>query len=221
MKPTSQYADNAARLVPGYAHLQQMTALLLAEKAADNAHILVLGAGGGQELKTIAKMQPTWTFDGVDPSAEMLDIAKAHLGPLTKNVTFHEGYIDTAPTGPYDAATCLLTLHFLPEDERRKTVGEIFNRLKPGAPLVTAHHSFPTEDTEDTEKTKWLNRYAAFAIANGVPASQANNAINAIGERLPVLSPEQDEAILRNAGFTQIEQFYAAFTFKGWVAYKK
>lgn len=217
MKPTSQYADNTARLVPGYAHLQQMTALLLAEKTPTDAHILVLGAGGGQELKTIAEMQPTWTFDGVDPSTEMLDIAKAHLGPLTKNVTFHEGYIDTAPAGPYDAATCLLTLHFLPEVERRKTVTEIFNRLKPGAPLVTAHHSFPTKDAE---KTKWLNRYAAFAIANGVPASQANNAIKAIGERLPILSPDQDEAILRDAGFTQIEQFYAAFTFKGWVSTK-
>lgn len=218
MKPMSQYADNTARLVPGYAHLQQMTALLLAEKAPADAHILVLGAGGGQELKTFTEMQPDWRLDGIDPSAEMLEIAKAHLGPKTKNVTFHEGYIDTAPNGPYDAATCLLTLHFLPEDERRKTVTEIFNRLRPGAPLVIAHHSFPTEDAE---KIKWLNRYAAFAIASGVPSSQANNAVKAIGERLPVLSPEQDETILREAGFTQIEQFYAAFTFKGWVAYKK
>lgn len=218
MKPTSQYADNAARLVPGYAHLQQMTALLLAEKAPADAHILVLGAGGGQELKTFTEMQPDWRLDGIDPSAEMLEIAKAHLGPQTKNVTFHEGYIDTAPNGPYDAATCLLTLHFLPEVERRKTVTEIFNRLRPGAPLVIAHHSFPTEDAE---KIKWLNRYAAFAIASGVPSSQANNAVKAIGERLPVLSPEQDETILRDAGFSQIEQFYAAFTFKGWVAYKK
>ncbi len=39
-------------------------------------------------------------------------------------------------------------------------------------------------------------------------------------ERLPVLSPEQDVSALHEAGFSQVELFYAAFTFKGWVAYK-
>ena len=34
---------------------------------------------------------------------------------------------------------------------------------------------------------------------------------------LPVLPPATDEAVLHDAGFTDIELFYAAFTFKGWV----
>ena len=37
---------------------------------------------------------------------------------------------------------------------------------------------------------------------------------------LPVLSPEQDEALLRDAGFADVALFYAGFTFRGWVAYK-
>lgn len=45
-------------------------------------------------------------------------------------------------------------------------------------------------------------------------------AIRAIGERLPLLSPEQDEAILRDAGFADVTLFYAGFTFRGWVGYK-
>ena len=36
---------------------------------------------------------------------------------------------------------------------------------------------------------------------------------------LNMLNPEQDEAILREAGFSNISQFYAAFTWRGWVAY--
>ena len=36
-------------------------------------------------------------------------------------------------------------------------------------------------------------------------------------EHLPVLSPEEDEALLRAAGFSDVELFYAALTFKGWV----
>ena len=37
-------------------------------------------------------------------------------------------------------------------------------------------------------------------------------------ERLPVLTPEQDADLLRQAGFADVETFYAAFTFRGWVA---
>jgi tRNA (cmo5U34)-methyltransferase len=57
-------------------------------------------------------------------------------------------------------------------------------------------------------------------VASGVPAANAESAIAAISERLPVLSPEQDEALLRDAGFADVDLFYAGFTFRGWVAHK-
>jgi tRNA (cmo5U34)-methyltransferase len=34
-----------------------------------------------------------------------------------------------------------------------------------------------------------------------------------------ILSPEQDEAVLREAGFSDVTLFYAAFTWRGWVGY--
>jgi tRNA (cmo5U34)-methyltransferase len=147
----------------------------------------------------------------------MLGLARRTLGPLSPRVDLHEGYIDGAPEGPFDAATCILALHFIPEDERRRTLAEVYRRLKPGAPFVVAHHSFPQHDGE---KARWLSRYAAFAAASGVPVANAANTISAIGERLPLLSPEQDEALLRDAGFTDVALFYVGFTFRGWVAYR-
>lgn len=213
----ARYAEGPVRQVPGFHSLQRMAGLLLAECVRNDARVLVLGAGGGLELKAFADAQPGWSFCGVDPSTEMLGLAKRTLGPLASRVDFHEGYIDTAPTGPFDAATCLLTLHFIPEDARRRTLSEIHRRLVPGAPLVVAHHSFPQDGGD---KAKWLARYAAFAIESGVPAANMDNAITAIGERLPILSPERDEALLRDAGFADIALFYAGFTFRGWVAYK-
>lgn len=77
-------------------------------------------------------------------------------------------------------------------------------RLKAGTPLVVIHHSFPTEDPD---QDKWLQRNAAFPVASGMPASQAEN-ILALKGRLPVLSPEQDADLLSEAGFTHIELFY-------------
>ncbi|CUJ73763.1 MULTISPECIES: class I SAM-dependent methyltransferase [Pseudomonadota] len=211
----SSYAERTARIVPGLRDLHRMAGVLLAERAPADARILVLGAGGGLELKAFAEMQSAWHFDGVDPSAEMLDLARTTLGPMTPLVRLHEGYIDSAPIGPFDGATCLLTLHFLPPAERLGTLKEIHLRLKPGCPLVVAHHSFPSEDPV---RDRWLARNAAFAAASGVPMAQAEGSIAAIKERLPVLSPQQDADLLREAGFTDIELFYCAFTFKGWVA---
>lgn len=211
------YAQRTARIVPGLRDLHRMAGVLLAECTPADARILVLGAGGGLELKALAEMQPGWRFDGVDPSAEMLDLARKTLGHGAPRVRLQKGDVDSAPLGPFNGATCLLTLHFLPPVERLHTLKQMLLRLKPGAPLVVAHHSFPGEDRAGD---RWLARNAAFAAAPAVPATQAQASITAFKQRLPVLAPEQDVDLLREAGFDDIELFYAAFTFKGWVARK-
>jgi tRNA (cmo5U34)-methyltransferase len=212
----SNYADRTHRLVPGWSDLQRMTALLVAERAPERANVLVVGAGGGAELTTFARMYSQWRFVGVDPSASMLELAQAALGPLIERVQLHHGYVDTAPAGPFDAATCLLTMHFVAADERRRTLKEIRSRLKPGAPLVVAHLSIPQTDKE---KKLWLSRYVAFAMSSGVDPDSAQNAASAIESNLPLLAPCDEEAMLAETGFTETQLFYAGFTFRGWVTY--
>lgn len=210
----AQYADGPRRLVPGFADLQRMTMLLLAETVPEAAHVLVLGAGGGLELKVFSEAHPGWRFTGIDPAAAMLDLARQTLGPLVNRVTLQEGYIHTAPAGPFDGATSLLTLHFVPRDERLATLAALRTRLKPGAPLIVAHHSIP-----EGEQALWLSRFAAFAISNGIAPEAARKAETELPKHLPFLSPAEDEALLREAGFTGVSLFYAAFTFRGWIAF--
>jgi tRNA (cmo5U34)-methyltransferase len=212
----ARYAQAPPRLVPGFADLQRMIMLLLAEQTPRDARVLVLGAGGGLEIKVFAEAQSGWRFDGVDPSAEMLNVAKATLGSLAERATWHHGLIDCAPDGPFDAATCILTLHFLERDERLRTLKEVRRRLKPGAPFAVAHFSFP--QTPD-ERDRWFARYVAFAVSSGVEPQQAENARSAIAAHLPILAPEDDVQLLRDAGFGGVELFYAGFAFRGWVTY--
>ena len=212
----ARYAEGPPRFVPGFADLHRMTTILLAEGAPSDARVLVLGAGGGLELKALAQAHPGWTFDGVDPAAEMLKLAERTLGPFASRVSLHQGYIDDAPQGPFDAATCLLTLHFLAPEERRRTASEIHRRLKRGAPFVSAHSSFPQGGGE---RARWLSRYAAFAVASGADPDKTESARAAVAAHLNILTPEQDEAILREAGFSNVSLFYAGFTWRGWVAY--
>jgi tRNA (cmo5U34)-methyltransferase len=211
----ARYAEGPPRFVPGFADLHRMTTILLGERAPQEARVLVLGAGGGLELKALAEAHPSWTFDGVDPAAEMLKQAVRTLGPLAPRARLHQGFIDDAPEGPFDAATCLLTLHFLAPEERRRTASEIRKRLKPGAPFVAAHSSFPQGEDE---RALWLSRYAAFAVASGADPALAQKARAAVAAHLNIFTPEQDESILRDAGFSDVSLFYAAFTWRGWVA---
>jgi tRNA (cmo5U34)-methyltransferase len=40
-----------------------------------------------------------------------------------------------------------------------------------------------------------------------------------VAVEVPVLTPEQDRAILQEAGFTDVTEFFSAYTFRGWVGY--
>jgi len=203
-------------MVPGYVSMQRMTTLLLAERVPEAGRVLVLGAGGGLELKAFAQAHSGWTFDGVDPSAEMLNLAEKTLGTFAARAKLHLGTIGDAPIGPFDAATCLLTFHFLALEERRRTVAQVHRRLKAGAPFVVVHFSFPQGEGQ---RALWLSRYAAFAVSSGVEPGNAAKARAEVDTRLPILTPEQDEAVLREAGFTNVSLFYAGFSFRGWVGY--
>lgn len=212
----ARYADRLRRFVPGVDGLHRMAGILLAERVPQDAKILVLGAGGGLELSAMAQAYPGWRFVGVDPAAQMLEQAGRALGSHAGRAELVHGYIEDAPLGPFDGATCLLTLHFLDQAGREATVRDIRRRLKPGAPFVAAHSSF---SQEPGERDHWLSRYAAFAIASGADADHVEQARAAVGASVNMLSPEQDESILRAAGFSSVSLFYAAFTWRGWVAY--
>jgi tRNA (cmo5U34)-methyltransferase len=45
-----------------------MTGLLLEEHVPANGQVLVVGAGGGLELRALVEQRLDWSFDGVDPS---------------------------------------------------------------------------------------------------------------------------------------------------------
>lgn len=210
----AEYASETPLKVPGLSDLHRMVTLLLSERAPRDARILVAGAGGGLELKVMAEAQPDWTFTGVDPSGVMLDAARKTVGPHADRIDLIQGTVADVRVEPFDGATCLLVLHFLDRAARLQTLKDIHRRLRPGAHLVVAHHSYP----DGGEIRRWLSRSAAFADRTGINPTRAAASAATMAERLPILSTSQEEALLREAGFQDVELFYAAFSFRGWVA---
>jgi tRNA (cmo5U34)-methyltransferase len=207
------YADDTPRKVPGLPDLHRMAMLLLAEAAPATARILVVGAGGGLETRALAEARPGWRFTGVDPAPAMLALARRTLAPCLDRVELLEGTVEHAPAGPYDGATCLLTLHHLDREERLSTLREIRARLRPGARLVVAGHTAVDKDPE-----RWMARSIAFGERGEPDWVRARAGADGMLRRLPLLAPDEEQALLGDAGFAEVALFYAAFSFRGWVA---
>lgn len=210
-----RYAEGPARFIPGYATLHRLVLQLLTERAGPKAHVLVLGAGGGLELHAFATAMPDWTFTGVDPSATMLAQAKQHLGEAASRVNWTLGYIPDAPQGPFDAATCLLTLHVLEVPDKLPALQSIRKRLKPSAPFAIVDQCF---DTTEPDAEKHLDRYARYAIDSGADPADVARVRAAVAAGKTMLSPEREEALLREAGFSNVELFFAGLRWRGWIA---
>ncbi|QQP93277.1 hypothetical protein IGS68_29625 (plasmid) [Skermanella sp. TT6] len=82
------------------------------------------------------------------------------------------------------------------------------------APLIGAQHSYP----KGSEAFRWLSRSVAFASGLSADRAHASTAAASMAERLPILSDGEDEAVLRQAGFSDAALFHAGFPFRGWVA---
>lgn len=211
------YAQGAPSMfLPGFAMMHRLVIQLISETAGEEAHILALGAGGGLELAAMAAVRPGWRFTAVDPAPLMIAEAKQKLGAVADRVDWVEGYIEDAPELAADAATCLLTLHFVPDDGGKlATLRQIHARLKPGGAFAVVdycvHKGAPNYRRQ-------MNRHATFARESGVPAEDVANMRERLERLMVDVTPEREEELLAEAGFVDIDLFFAGLSWRGWTA---
>lgn len=146
-KRAANYDVIIRKAIPGYATLHDISRVLLETEVGDTAELLIAGCGTGTELGLYADECPGWHFTGVDPSAGMLDIARDRINHMDR-IKLVEGYVSDLPNKPtFDAATLILVMHFLSDDEnapgggKAGVLSQIAQRLKPGAPLIFGRHA--------------------------------------------------------------------------------
>ncbi len=216
---SADYERGPRWFIPGYDASHAISAVLLRDRIGDAGRILVVGAGGGVELSVFARECPGWRFVGVDPSAEMIALARRKLDAAGAGARaeFVQGQVEDAPRERFDAATAFLALHFVPDDGRRlRALREIHSRLAPGAPLLLID-GCTERGTERFEED--LRLYAAFALRSGAPRETVERAVQM--QREGVVHPvphAREEALLREAGFREARSFYQGLWIFGWIA---
>lgn len=224
VKMAEAYEKNTRISVPTYDSLFVMVqSYFRMQLGSKSASLLVIGAGGGSELAAWGPSNPGWTFTGVDPSEEMLKIAKyksAKLG-LEDRVSFVQGTIDDLPESDskFDAASCILVLHFIDDvQEKLKLLRSIKDKVKSGAPfvLVSAYGNL-----DDSEFQARLDVWKSFWIAGGREPSEVDDMINNNFKKLSLLPEQEIEGLLADSGFTRIARFYSTGIMAGWICHAK
>ena len=212
------YERGPRLFIPGYDASHDMASVLLMETMPDDGHVLVIGAGGGIEMAKFAEVGQGWSFTGVDPAQLMLDMARQRLAAMgaEERIALIEGYASDAPDGPFDAATCFLVLHFVPDDgSKLATLRDIHRRLKPGAPFVLIDGCM---DRAGPDFAATLARYSAFGRFKGAPEDMIAYASSMVATSLNTVSAARQVALLTEAGFTSVEPFYRGLWVQGWLA---
>lgn len=217
----TEYEKGIRRTLPSYDAMLRLTQTFFCSTLPTEATLLVVGAGSGNEILQLAKQQPQWAFVGIDPAEAMLQIAEERLKSLPNDIQLIPGtLLDTSlPLTQFDAASCLLVLHFIPSyEDKLATLKEIAEHLKPNAPFVVVSKygelgSAETELQFDLWRAHWL-QHTKLTPEQIADFEQTLRALSFMRE-------EDILALLQEAGFTKPSRFFATTLFGGWVCYKK
>lgn len=218
-----RYEALALRLIPAYEQLFQMAVALLERAAPERARVLVVGAGTGVEMAAFGAAKPLWDILGVDPSPQMIELARRKLDALrlaSPRLALHEGFVSDLPGEPaFDAATLYNVLHFLPDDGAKAALlRDIASRLRPGGSLILFDlHGDPASDEFDRLDEAW----AAYMSVRGMPEADRAVFRRRLAEGIHYVPEERILQLLLDAGFAPPVRFFRAFLYGGWIAERR
>jgi tRNA (cmo5U34)-methyltransferase len=211
------YDDRIRRLAPGYDVLHDLIASVAATQLADDAHLLVVGAGTGEEVVRLGRTQPKWRFTAVDPSAEMLERCRERVEgeELGDRVAYVQDRVEDLPVDiRFDGATSVFVAHFLEDPaEKHRYFRAIARRLRPGAPLLLADlFGGPSGEAFGPLLAAW--RHALRRA--GTSAEEVERTVDRMDRQIDFVAEDVLARILSKAGFAPPTRFYQSLLWGGW-----
>lgn len=216
------YDDMLARSIPQLPVMRTAVTTVARRFARPGTPIVDLGTSLGGALA------PLWeafgdrnTFVGVDNSAPMLAIARERFAEARADGTVEFLDLDLRSNYPPVVASvtlAILTMQFIPIEHRQQLLRRAYEHTLPGGALIIVDKVLGgTAALDDV----MVDAYHTLKADEGYSAVQIGGKRRALeGIQVP-LTAAMNEAILRNAGFSQIDCFWRWMNFAGWVAVRE
>ncbi|WP_016950512.1 class I SAM-dependent methyltransferase [Anabaena sp. PCC 7108] len=218
---TNEYDTMIQMALPGYEAMHNMALSILKANIPEKANLLIVGAGSGMELVKFSKGNSQWQMLGVDPSSNMLSIAQNKIDEygLSEQIKLFAGYTqDLNTTSLYDAATCILVMHFLPDDgSKLALLKNISQRLKSSATFILVD-IFGEKETDEFERM--ISIIKVYWKQMGMNPEKRIQGLETIKKGVFTISEMRVVELLQQAGFGNILRFYTGLWVGGWVATK-
>lgn len=219
--PVNEYAGTVNAVNVGYDLVFTLSHCFLRALHQPDLRLLVVGAGGGQELERFLPGNPGWRIVGVDPSQDMLALAQATVERLgvQDRVELVRGTVEELPAEQrFDAATCFFVLHFLPDAAKLSLLRGIAARLRPHAPLLAV--SGARVDAGGLRED-FLGAWQQHGELMGLPAERMAAIIEQLLAQQEGAASEEDYVrLLHDAGFQKVAPFLSIMngSLGGWIA---
>lgn len=202
------YDENIARVVPGYALMTSVAVAYCQSHLTENARILVVGAGTGNELEKLCQANPTWAFTAVEPAEAMLKQAKMRCTEYQDRIHWHHGTLETLEkeenSKPFDACVCLLLIHFLTEADKQQLLGQIAEITK--SELILSQRLL-------VENEAFLDSEVSYALSRGHPQEKYNMLKTRLLD-LPSITEVQAQTLYMQCGFCKPRTLVQVFSYQ-------
>lgn len=191
----SHYDRVANLLALGQVKRLRTTTIEQAElKPGEN--LLDVGCGtGGVTIPAKQKVGQHGKVMGIDPSPEMIKVARKKAEKAGLDIDFRVGVIESLPyhDASFDVVTSSLMMHHLPPEVQKKGLAEIYRVLKPGGRLLIV-------DAMQPRAFLPKQLFAALAKRHGIS-----------------FGIESLLGLIRSVGFSSVQQLNARFLYIGFV----
>lgn len=218
---TDSFDEMLERSIPEYATMRESVTLAASAFLTPGTSVLDLGCSRGEALASIAALPETdrISFVGLEISPPMVAAARARFEGDAR-VRIEERDLRRSIYGSTVVSSVILsvlTLMFVPVNYRLRLLRECRDILHEGGALILVEKTLGEGPVLDDV---FAANYHAKKVLSGYSPDEVERKRLALEGVLVPMPGSFTEEMLRRSGFREVDTFWAAFSFRGWVAVK-
>jgi len=217
------FPDMIRRSVPGYGQMVGGVGLLAARHAEPNTQIYDLGCSLGASALSMARhvRVPDTRILAIDNSPAMIERARNFLADSRaledRPIELIQGDVLEQPIENASVCSLILTLQFLPYDQRDAFIQRIAQNTCEGGVLILAEKI----TFDDPQEANWMQEvYWDFKRANGYSELEIAQKRSALENVLVPETRQAHEQRLLRAGYRSVRVWFQTLNFMALVAIK-